>query len=72
MRADKPDVVKRLNYIEGHLGGWLCAGRARWKARPRPSRSAVRLTAGTRVSPALSYLYVPCRLLGERQGSTSV
>ena len=21
MRADKPDVLKRLNYIEGHLGG---------------------------------------------------
>ena len=52
------------------LGASPCAGLARWRARPRRSRSAGKRMAGMSASPAPMCRYSPCRRLDRRRALT--
>ena len=53
----------------GRIAVRPCAGAARWRARPRPSRSAGKRVGGRCPSPALLCQYTPCPLPARRSAS---
>ena len=50
------------------LAGWPCAGVARWRGRPRRSRSGGKPMAGMSASPVPMCPCSPCRPLDKRPG----